>query len=211
MDSGSDGKAWRRLNAIHLLLLGADYQVVLRNNRVNERTVRMWIAHFNEQGVDALIYKPYPGRRRILPADQVASEILPLVADPSLADQTHWTVTKLFGWLREEKEIAISYRTLVRYLHEHDYARRIPRRMPEPPDRDAWEDLRETFGTELITMLEDPGCDVFSATRRVSRAIPVLAQSGSSGDRARRRDITAATSGRTSSARSIQPPDNSSV
>ena len=66
MDSGSDGKAWRRLNAIHLLLLGADYQVVLRNNRVNERTFRMWIAHFNEQGVDALIYKPYPGMCKLL-------------------------------------------------------------------------------------------------------------------------------------------------
>jgi len=161
MDSGPDGKAFRRLSAMHLLLLGADYQVVLRHSRVNERTFRMWIAHFNEQGIDALIYKPYPGRRRILPADQVASEILPVVDDPSLADQTHWTVTKLCGWLREEKKIDISYRTLVRYLHEHNYARRIPRRMPEPPDRDAWEDLRETFATELITMLEDPGCDVF--------------------------------------------------
>lgn len=33
--------------------------------------------------------------------------------------------------------------------------------MPEPPDRDNWEKQRETFGQELVSMLEDPSCDVF--------------------------------------------------
>lgn len=161
MDCGPDGKAFRRLNAIHLLLLGAPYKVVLRNSRVNERTFRLWVERFNEQGIDGLIYKPQTGRPRKISTDQVASDILPVVDDPSLADHTHWTVTKLCGWLREEKQLDLSYRTLVRYLHEHNYARRIPRRMPEPPDRDNWEKQREIFGGELITLLEDPACDVF--------------------------------------------------
>jgi hypothetical protein len=39
------------------------------------------------------------------------SEILPVIDDPSLAEQTHWTVTKLCGWLREEKNLDFSYRT----------------------------------------------------------------------------------------------------
>lgn len=161
MDCGPDGKAFRRLSAIHLLLLGGDYHLVLRHSRVHERTFRLWIERFNKQGIDGLIYKPQAGRPRIIPAAQVASDILPLVDDPSLADHTHWTVTKLCGWLREEKQLDLSYRTLVRYLHEHNYARRIPRRMPEPPDRDGWEIQREIFGGELITLLEDPACDVF--------------------------------------------------
>lgn len=161
MDCGPDGKAFRRLNAIHLLLLGAPYKVVLRNSRVNERTFRLWVERFNEQGIDGLIYKPQTGRPRKISTDQVASDILPVVDDPSLADHTHWTVTKLCGWLCEEKQLDLSYRTLVRYLHEHNYARRIPRRMPEPPDRDNWEKQREIFGGELITLLEDPACDVF--------------------------------------------------
>jgi len=143
------------------LLLGAPYKVVLRNSRVNERTFRLWVERFNEQGIDGLIYKPQTGRPRKISTDQVASDILPVVDDPSLADHTHWTVTKLCGWLREEKQLDLSYRTLVRYLHEHNYARRIPRRMPEPPDRDNWEKQREIFGGELITLLEDPACDVF--------------------------------------------------
>lgn len=161
MDCGPDNKSFRRLNAIHLLLIGTPYPLVLRNSRVNERTLRLWIARFNSQGVDGLIYRPQPGRPRKIASEQVANEILPLVDDPALAHQTHWTVTKLCGWLRDEKQLDLSYRTLVRYLHEHNYARRIPRRIPEPPDRDEWEQQRETFAGELATLLEDPAYDLF--------------------------------------------------
>jgi hypothetical protein len=44
MDCGRDNKVYRRLNAIHLLLVGADYNVVLRNSRVTERMLRLWIS-----------------------------------------------------------------------------------------------------------------------------------------------------------------------
>jgi transposase len=161
MDCGPDGKAFRRLNAIHLLLLGAEYSLVLRNSRVHERTFRLWVERFNEQGIDGLIYRPQTGRPRKISSDEVVSKILPLVDDPSLANHTHWTVTKLCGFLREEKQLDLTYRTLLRYLHEHHYARRIPRRVPEPPDRESWEKQRETFGSELISLLDDPTCDVF--------------------------------------------------
>lgn len=73
MDCGPDGKAYRRLNAMHLLLLGVDYKLVLRNSRVCERTFRLWIERFNQQGIDGLIYKPQPGRPRKITPDQVAS------------------------------------------------------------------------------------------------------------------------------------------
>ena len=161
MDCGCDNKAFRRLNAIHLLLVGASYDVVLRNSRVCERMFRLWISRFNAQGIDGLTYRPRPGRPRKLDASRIASDILPVVDDPSLAGETHWTVVKLCGWLREVKEIDLSYRTLVRYLHEHEYVRKIPRPVPEPPDRDAWEDRRDAFAFELLGLLEDPACEVF--------------------------------------------------
>lgn len=161
MDHGPDGKAFKRLNAIHLLLVGVGFAHVLRNSRVSERTLRLWISRFNAMGVDGLIYRPRTGRPRRLSPAQVTSDILSVVDDPSLAGQTHWTLTKLCGWLREEKRIDLSYRTLVRYLHEHRYARRIPREIPEPPDRDAWTAARETFATELLALLEDPAVEVF--------------------------------------------------
>jgi transposase len=143
---------FRRLNAIHLLLVGAGYDIVLRNSRVSDRMFRLWISRFNAQGIDGLTYKPRPGRPRKLAAAKVGSDILPFIDDPSLAGETHWTVVKLCGWLREEKAIDLSYRTLVRYLHEREYVRKIPRPVPEPPDREAWEDQREAFAFELLAL-----------------------------------------------------------
>jgi transposase len=161
MDQGPDGKAFKRLNIIHLLLVGGTFQLALRNSRIKERTLRLWISRFNSQGIDGLIYRPRTGRPRKLTAAQVTSDILSVVDDASLANQTHWTLTKLCGWLREDKQIDLSYRTLVRYLHEHRYARRIPRKVPEPPDRDAWTKQREVFAAELLELLQDPKADVF--------------------------------------------------
>lgn len=161
MDCGPDGKAFRRLNAIHLLLVGGSFELVRRNSRVAERTLRLWISRFNSMGIEGLTYRPYTGRPRKLDPARVTSDILSVVDDPSLAGQSHWTLTKLCGWLREEKQIDLSYRTLVRYLHEHNYARRIPRKIPEPPDRDAWIVQREEFIPRLLDLLDDPGTIVF--------------------------------------------------
>jgi len=161
MDCGPDGKAFRRLNAMHLLLLGAAYDLVLRNSRCSERTMRLWISRFNQLGIDGLIYRPRPGRPRLLEDDTVRNEILPVVDDPSKAGELHWTAVKLTGWLRAQKGLEISYRTVVRYLHEHDYARRIPRPVPEPPDRDAWLRQRDECAQRLKSLLDDPSAVVF--------------------------------------------------
>lgn len=79
------------------------------------------------------------------------------------------------------------------YLHEHNYARRIPRRMPEPSDRYNWEKQREIFGGELITQLEDPACDVFFGDEAGFEAIPGHAPNGSSAAPVPPRDISAGT------------------
>jgi transposase len=156
-----DGKSYRRLNAIHLLLIGVAYDLVLRNCGRSERCLRLWISRFNEQGIDGLTYRPQSGRPRKLTAADIESQILPVVDDPTLAGQLHWTAVKLCGWLRQEKPFDISYRALVRYLHEHNYARRIPRPVPEPPDPDQWALKREACATELASLLADPTARVF--------------------------------------------------
>lgn len=161
MDCGADEKSFKRLNAMHLLLIGVPYELVLRNTRVSERTFRLWVQRYNESGIDGLIYRPQSGRPRLLNHDEIESTILPVVDDPSLAEETHWTARKLCGWLNENLEVTLSYRTVVRYLHEHDYKRKIPRPMPEPPDREQWEDQRDLFAGELLSHLEDDACRVF--------------------------------------------------
>ena len=79
-----DGKSYRRLNAIHLLLIGVAYDLVLRNCGCGERCLRLWISRFNEQGIDGLTYRPRNGRPRKLTAADIESEILPVVDDPTL-------------------------------------------------------------------------------------------------------------------------------
>ena len=143
------------------MLCGGHFELTQKHSRVSERCLQFWISRFNEQGIDGLTYRPKTGRPRSVAKETVAEVILPVLDDPSAADETHWTVTKLVGWLKTEKDLVIAYSTLVRYLHEHDYKLKVPRPMPEPPDREAWEDLRESFAGELLALIEDEDCDLF--------------------------------------------------
>ena len=61
---------------------------------------------------------------------------------------------------RQELNTQLSYRTVVRYLREHDYKRKIPRPMPELPDRESWENQREAFASELLDLLDEATCEV---------------------------------------------------
>ncbi len=140
---------------------GCPFEIALKNARVSERTLQLWIKVFNDQGIDGLTYRPRPGRPRLLKVHEVDEKILPLVDDPASAGQQHWTAVKLCGWLRDNEGLELSYPTLVRYLHERGYARRIPRPVPEPPDRDVWEKCREEFAEELLGLLNDSQNKVF--------------------------------------------------
>ena len=156
IDCCPDQKAQRRLNTVHLLLCGANFELARRHARVSERCLQLWISRFNERGIDGITYRPRSGRPRKLAEQEVEEMILPVVDQPALAGEDHWTITKLSGWLKDEQQLDISYRTLVRYLHEHDYKRKIPRRFPEPKEREPWEDRREAFAMELVGLLDDP-------------------------------------------------------
>jgi transposase len=143
------------------MLCGGHFELTQKHSRVSERCLQFWISRFNEQGIDGLTYRPKSGRPRSVAKETVSEVILPVLDDPSIADETHWTVTKLVGWLKTEKDLVVAYSTLVRYLHEHDYKLKVPRPMPEPPDREAWEDQRESFAGELLALIEDERCDLF--------------------------------------------------
>jgi transposase len=161
IDCCPDQKAQKRLNTMHLLLCGASFELARKHARVSERCLQKWISRFNEAGIDAITYHPVSGRPRVLTDEVIEAEILPVVDDPNSAGEYHWTVTKLCGWLREEKDLDLSYRTLVRYLHEHNYARRIPRRIPLPSKPEQWGEQREAFVDQLFPLIEDPNAEVF--------------------------------------------------
>lgn len=161
IDCCPDQKAQKRLNAIHLLLCGGTFELTRAHSGVTARCLQKWIECFNSRGIDGITYRPRTGRPRSLSPQSVREEILPIVDDPALAGERHWTVVKLCGWLRDNRKLDLSYPTLVRYLHEQDYARRVPRPVPEPPNKDLWIEQRETFADELIDLLADPAIKTF--------------------------------------------------
>ncbi|WP_411847098.1 IS630 family transposase [Roseibacillus persicicus] len=156
-----DRRSEQRLSAIHLLLVGVTFEHTIAHFHMSERTLRLWISRFNEAGIDGLTYRPGGRPPRKLTSTEIDSQITPYVNEPSKAGQTHWTATKLCGWLRREKKLDLSYSTLVRYLHEKGFVRRLPRPVPEPSDPQRWEEQREAFAEELITLMEDPQTVVF--------------------------------------------------
>lgn len=161
VDCCPDRKAQRRLNTILLLLCGASFELARAHAGISERCLQLWIQRFNDQGIDGITHRPRSGRPRALDVDQVSSQILPVIDDPDSVGRHHWTVVSLCGWLKEQRDLDLSYRTLIRYLHEHDYARRIPRPVPEPPDKDRWRTQRKKFIPQLVKLLADPQVDVY--------------------------------------------------
>jgi len=146
---------------MHLLLVGVSFEHATAHFHISERTLRLWVCRYNRLGIDGLTYRPGGRPPRRLGSAEIEERIVPYVLDPAKAGQTHWTATKLCGWLRKEENLDLSYSTLVRYLHEKGFVRRLPRPVPEPPDRDSWEDRREVFADELISLMEDGDADVF--------------------------------------------------
>jgi len=128
---------------------------------VSHATLLGWIHRFNKQGIDGLIDRTRLGRPRKIPQEQLRSEILPLLDEPAKAGQEHWTAIKLHGHLKNELCKDLSYRTLVRYMHEQGRVLRVPRAMPEPRDRDLWQKQREQFVIDIGKLVADPSVELW--------------------------------------------------
>jgi transposase len=157
MDCTPTKKGFRRLQALRWLYEGKSREEVAALSFFSTRQVLRFIHAFNLAGLDGLIPGRSSGRRRILPKEEVAEKIVPVIEDPSLAGQTHWTAVKLHGWIKEQLQAQLGYSTTVRYLHEQDYKLKVPR--PWPLNQD--EQLREAFCEKLRTWQQDEHTDVW--------------------------------------------------
>ncbi len=100
---------------------------------LGERTLRRYVAAFNAQGIDGLVDRLHPGRPAII-AEEQKEYFETIIADPSQADETHWTAKKFHGWLAENTETEVSYRTVVRLFHERGFTLKVPRPWPDRQD-----------------------------------------------------------------------------
>lgn len=159
MEAAPNKRSYIRLAALRSLLLGMDRVTVCQVFARTDRMVRMWIDAFNRGGIDALLTRPRSGRPRKIKFETVGDLLRPVLEDPSLAGQTHWTGVKLHGYLREEAGVEISYSTTMRYLHGLDYVLRVPGRFPEGSDQT----LREAFLKNLAALCANKEVEIWFA------------------------------------------------
>ena len=158
MRAARSRRAYDRMRAIRALALGKDFQDVADYAGVSRRTLQRWVERFDAQGIDGLIDRPRSGAPRKIAAEHT-EHLRQIVREPSQAGQTHWTARKFHGYLREELQCEVGYRTVVRWLHEHNFRLKVPQPWPDRQD----EALRQAFVEQSAHWLADEQIDLWYA------------------------------------------------
>jgi transposase len=159
MEVAPNKRSYMRFGAMRALLKGMKRdQVCMVYNR-SDRMVRLWIEMFNRGGVDALSTKRLGGRSRRVKIERLRDLLVPVLEDPSKAGERYWTGVKIHGWLCQELQSELSYRTVIRYLHELDYNLRVPRPWPDRQD----EEERNAFVERLRVWQADGNIELWFA------------------------------------------------
>lgn len=145
-----------RCTAIQLLICGVTREQVCAALLVSERAVLKWIRAFNESGIDGLIAKKRTGRPRKIPTAQ-AAELADAAEHPERAGRTVWTARAFHGHLREHYRLECSYRTVVRFFHEQNFALKVPQPWPNRQD----EKLRQAFRERLAALAAEAETDLW--------------------------------------------------
>jgi transposase len=157
MDAAPNKRSYVRLNAIRSLLMGLPRAMLCQQFCRTDRMMRLWIELFNRGGIDALITKSRPGRRRKVKLERVRDLLVPVLENPAQAGQVHWTGVKLHGYLKEQLQIELGYSTAVRWLHELNFHLRVPQPWPERQN----EEERKVFLEELRGLCADPQVELW--------------------------------------------------
>ncbi len=152
MDAAPNKRAYVRLNALRLLLSGHSRREVCAIFCRTDRRVRLWIEMFNRGGIDALIPKPRPGRKRKVKLDLVRDRLVPVLENPPNAGQGHWIGVKLHGDLKAQLQIELGYSTTLRWWPKLNYHLRVPQPWPERQN----EAERKVFLEELRGLCAAP-------------------------------------------------------
>jgi transposase len=149
-------RAFVRMKVIHTLLRGIDHATVAAVFDITRETLNQWIKNFNEKGIDGLIDAPRSGRPADISAEQ-KQRYRELIEHPDQAGQAHWTAKKFHGYLREQLDHEVGYRTVVRWLHAEGFRLKVPQPWPDRQD----EAVRAAFVQEVKTWLADERIDLW--------------------------------------------------
>ena len=145
-----------RLSAIRALILGFSHEAVAKLSGVSVSTVYEWVKRFNTSGLEGMMDQPRAGRPRKVP-ELLAPELKEIIEDPAKVGVTHWTGVKFHGYLRQELELEVGYRTVTRWLREKDFRLKVPQPWPDRQD----EVQRQAFLERLKAWLADANIDLW--------------------------------------------------
>ena len=143
-----------RCTAIQMLITSLSREQVCAALLVTERALLKWIHAFNASGIDGLIVKNRTGRPRKIEKEQEAS-FVDLFEHPEQADRTHWTVKSFHGYLQKEFQLECSYSTVIRLVHENNFALKVPQPWSNRQDKI----LRQAFKERLKALHEQANID----------------------------------------------------
>lgn len=149
-------RSHNRLMAIRALTLNIPAGQVAALYSISLRSLNNWVRWFNQQGIDGLIEGARSGRPAKITPEQSA-HYRQLIEQPELADQLHWTAVKFHGYLRQELQQEIGYRTVVRWLHDNNFRLKVPQPWPDRQD----ETQRQLFLERLQVHLRDETADIW--------------------------------------------------
>jgi transposase len=149
-------RSHNRLIAIRALALNIAPEQVAALYSVTRRSLNNWIRWFNQRGIDGLIEGTRTGRPPKISPEQSA-HYRQLIEQPDLAEQLHWTAKKFHGYLRQEFQHEIGYRTVVRWLHDNNFCLKVPQPWPARQN----EEQRQIFLEQLKGYLLDKTIDIW--------------------------------------------------
>ena len=149
-------RAFVRIKAIHSLLRGIEHATVAADVDISSQTLTEWVKNFNARGIDGLIDAPRSGRPAHIAPEQ-KRRYREWIEHPEQAGQAHWTAAKFCGYLREELDHAVGYRTVVRWLHEEGFRLKVPQPWPDRQDEAA----RAAFVERVKGWLADERIDLW--------------------------------------------------
>ncbi len=145
-----------RFRAIIGLVMGFGCKSMAKLFGVSDRALRNWIKAFNEQGIDGLLEEPREGRPSKIP-EEIHEDLREVLTNPEQADQVHWTGVKFHGYICEQFEIEVGYSTVIRFLHDQNFALKVPQPWPDRQDEEA----RKAFCDKLKQLSEDPDIELW--------------------------------------------------
>lgn len=148
MHASPTKKGYIRLNAMFLLFQGINKDIVAKSSLVETRTLNRWILHFNELGIDGLIYERRSGRPSLISGEQTA-QIKEYLENPEKASKEHWTLKVLHGYLKREIDLTCSYSTFLRKVKNEGYVYRFPRQQSIYQDEQKRQEYLERLSVWL--------------------------------------------------------------